>query len=62
MVSAPFDRNYDYQLEPGKKLRQYGIEQMGQIVQDFYSLRHGRRRRDLSYTLADYADAVPVRG
>lgn len=62
MVSAPFDRDYDYQLEPGKKLRQYGIEQMGQIVQDFYSLRHGHRRRGLPYTVADYADAVPVRG
>ena len=62
MVSAPFGRKYDYQLEPGKKLRQYGIEQMGSIVEDFYSLHHGRRKSGLSYTLKDYADAVPVRG
>lgn len=62
MISAPFDRNYNYVLKPGQKLRDYGIEQMGSIVEDFYSLRHGRRRRDLFYSLADYADAVPVRG
>lgn len=59
MVRGPFDRNYRYQLTPGKKLREYGLEQMGQIVQDYHLLRNGRAVRGRA--LAQYADAVPVR-
>lgn len=62
MVSAPFDRNYEYTLETGKKLRDYGIEQMGSIVEDFYTLRHGGSLGTKPWTLADFASAVPVRG
>lgn len=62
MVSAPFDRNYNYELVPGQKLKDYGIEQMGQIVQDYYLLRHGVAIRDNPYRVEDYADALPVRG
>jgi hypothetical protein len=62
MLSGPFDRNYDYELVPGKKLKDYGIEQMGSIVEDFYLLRHGFRKRGSTVQLRDFADAVPVRG
>lgn len=62
MISAPFDRNYEYALEPGKKLHQYGIEQMGSIVEDFYTLRNGGSLGTKPWRLADFADAVPVRG
>jgi len=60
-VRGPFERNYNYVLEKGKPLRAYGLEQMGQIVQDYYRLRHGVPVRGISYGLADYADAVPVK-
>jgi hypothetical protein len=53
--------NYDYVIEPGKPFDQYGIEQMGQIVQDFYLLRHGKRRKKSPYVLADYAGLLPLR-
>ena len=61
MLRGPFDRNYDYQLERDKPLRAYGIEQMGQIVEDFYLKRHGRRVLGRTSPLDAYADAVPVR-
>jgi hypothetical protein len=61
MLKGPFDRNYGYRLEKGKALRGYGIEQMGQIVQDYYTLRNGGRPRLRGVRPDDYADAVPVR-
>ena len=61
MLRGPFDRNYGYQLEKSRALRGYGIEQMGQIVQDYYTLRNGGRARLRGARLEDYADAVPVR-
>jgi hypothetical protein len=61
MISGPFDRNYAYELEPGKKLRDYGIEQMGQIVEDFYTLRHGGIVRGKPYSAGHYAEVLPVR-
>jgi hypothetical protein len=54
-------RRYSYRLTPGKKLHQYGLEQMGSIAADYYVLREGGRiRRD--YCLADFADVLPLRG
>jgi hypothetical protein len=61
MVQGPFDRNYRYELEKGKRLKDYGLEQMGQIVQDFYLLRNGGRPRTRAIRLENYADALPVR-
>ncbi len=61
MWMGPFDRNYGYRLEKGKALKGYGIEQMGQIVQDYYTLRNGGRGRLRGVRLEDYVDAVPVR-
>lgn len=62
MISGPFDRNYVYTLEPGKRLRDYRIEQMGSIVEGVNMLRHGRKKPSSIYRLSDYADALPVRG
>ena len=59
IVRGPFDRNYEYELVPGKALNDYGLEQMGQIVQDYYTLAHGGVVRGKK--IEDYRDAVPVR-
>ena len=62
MINGPFDRDYGYQLKPGKRLWAYGIEQMASIVEDFYLLRHGYRKRGHTNRLEDYADVLPIRG
>ena len=59
-LRGPFDRNYRYDLIPGQALKDYGLEQMGQIVQDYYLLMHGGAA-DRRYRASDYRDAVPVR-
>ena len=53
-----FDRDYDYTLDPRKKFQQYGLEQQGDIAQDFYILKNGGTisRR---YKLSDYATILP---
>lgn len=56
---GPFARNYDYDLVPGRKYEDYGLEQMGMIAQHYYILREGGRVR--GHTLADYAQLLPVR-
>jgi len=61
MVEAPFDRNYDYEIAADKPFEAYGIEQQGQMVQDFYLLRHGRRRVGNRYKAGDYAGLLPLR-
>lgn len=56
------DRNYSYKLESGKKLRDYPIEQMAQIVEDFYRLSHGWPPVfPVPYKAQDYRDVLPVR-
>lgn len=59
---GPFDRNYEYELIPGKKFQDYGLEQMGQIVQDYYTIKHGGTVRGKSYSAADYEPILPLRG
>ncbi|TVV77246.1 hypothetical protein [Sphingomonas solaris] len=61
MLSGPFDRNYEYTLVAGKRLEDYGIEQMGQMVQDYYRLIHGVSILGGVYMPDDYRDALPVR-
>lgn len=54
-----FSRDYSYDLVKGKKLKDYGLEQMGSIAADFYTLpNHGTITK--TYALADYADALPL--
>jgi hypothetical protein len=53
------DRNYDYELVAGKKLSHYGLEQMGSIAADYYTLlNHGAIKG--KYALADYAGLLPL--
>jgi len=58
---GPFDRNYTYELVEGQALKDYGLEQMGQIVQDFYTISNGGKVAGKRYRPADYAAAVPIR-
>lgn len=60
-LRGPFDRKYDYVLEPSKALKDYGLEQMGQIVQDFYIIRQGGTVPGKGISVIDYRDALPVR-
>lgn len=55
------DREYTYTLEPGKELKDYGLEQMGQIVQDYYRLKHGLSVRSTRYRAQDYEHILPVK-
>jgi hypothetical protein len=60
IARAPFDRDYDYTLDPKKtKLGDYGMEQMGDIAQDYYKLKNGGSISK-KYTLADYASLLPI--
>jgi hypothetical protein len=60
IVRAPFDRGYNCTLDPNKpKLSDYGLEQMGDIVQDYYKLRSGGSISQ-AYKLTDYAGILPV--
>jgi hypothetical protein len=54
-----FSRDYSYELVKGKKLQEYGLEQMGSIAADYYVLvNHGTiKKKD---ALADYASALPL--
>jgi hypothetical protein len=55
------DGSYTYELVPGKKFSDYGLEQMGDIARDYFYLRHGMRVADSPYSLKDYAHLLPVR-
>ena len=60
---GPFDRTYTYELVPGRKFVDYGLEQMGMIAEHYYVLKHGGRPGDLpdsSYTVENYASILPV--
>jgi hypothetical protein len=59
-VRGATDRDYNYTLDPTKtKLSDYGLEQMGDIAQDFYTLRQGGAIRR-PYTLLNYAALLPI--
>lgn len=62
IVRGFVDRNYSYSLASGKRLKDYPVEQMGQIVEDYYLVRYGLRPMfNLPYKLNDYRDVLPVR-
>ena len=52
------DRNYDYKLVQGKKFQTYGLEEQGDIAQDYYTLREGGSI-SRPYKLSDYATLLP---
>jgi hypothetical protein len=52
-------RRYSYKLAPGKPFARYGLEQMGSIAADYYTLtQHGSIKP--AYALADFADILPL--
>lgn len=57
-VRGIIDRNYDYKLAPPKKFSQYGLEEMGDIAADYYTLREGGTITR-PYNLSDYATLLP---
>jgi len=57
MIKA-VDRNYDYKLVTGKKFQDYGLEEQGDIAQDYYTLRVGVTI-SRPYSLSDYATILP---
>ena len=60
VARALVERNYDYVLDPAKtKFSDYGLEEMGDIAEDFYALRQGARIKR-KYVLADYAKLLPL--
>jgi hypothetical protein len=59
-VRGSVDRDYNYTLDRTKtKLSDYGLEQMGDIAQDYYILTQ-RGNITRPYTLADYATLLPI--
>jgi hypothetical protein len=50
--------DYDYDLDPAKRLQDYKIEEQASLVEDYYRLTHGLRTRHGSGPLADYATIV----
>jgi hypothetical protein len=57
-VRGIVDRNYDYKLVPGKKFQDYGLEEQGDIAQDYYTPKDcGTIGRP--YNLSDYATILP---
>jgi len=58
-VRGIVDRNYDYTLDPKKKYQDYGLEEMGDIAQDYYTLREGGTITR-KYGLSDYATLLPL--
>lgn len=56
-----FSRNYNYKLDPAKtKLSDYGLEEMGDIASDYYTLKQGGSISPRTYVLADYASLLPI--
>lgn len=53
------DRNYDYKLDPKKKFQQYGLEEQGDIAQDYFILSNGGTI-SRPYSLADYVTILPL--
>ncbi|HLK67358.1 MAG TPA: hypothetical protein VKU19_28175 [Bryobacteraceae bacterium] len=53
-------RNYNYTLDPKKtKLSDYGLEEMGDIASDYYTLTQGGTITK-KYVLKDYASLLPI--
>lgn len=52
------DRDYNYTLVKGKKFQDYGLEQQGDIAEEYYKLREGYRITK-PYHLSDYATILP---
>jgi hypothetical protein len=62
VFTTGFNSRYSYKLQHGKKLIEYGLEQMGMIAQHYYTLREGgtlERPYD-QYAMSDYLNMLPL--
>jgi hypothetical protein len=54
-----FDRRYNYTLDPMKKFQDYGLEEQGDIAEDYYLLKQGGKI-SRPYKLSDYTAILPL--
>lgn len=50
--------DYDYDLDPSKKLQDYKVEEQGAIIQDYYLIKNGYRGQHGTGPLADYETII----
>ncbi len=50
--------DYDYVLDPSKRLQDYKVEEQGAIVEDYYRLKNGLKGRHGDGPLADYETII----
>lgn len=59
---GPFARNYDYILVPDKPWKDYGLEQMAMIGQDYWLKKHGGPvQNPAQFPMAAYDALLPAR-
>jgi hypothetical protein len=54
-----FDRRYNYTLNPTKKFKDYGLEEQGDIAEDYYILKQGGRI-SRPYGVSNFAAILPL--
>jgi len=54
-----FDRRYNCTLDPTKKFKDYGLEEQGDIAEDYYILKQGRRI-SRPYGFSNFAAILPL--
>jgi len=53
------DRNYNYTLDPKKRFHDYGLEEQGDIAEDYFTLKQGGTIAR-PHKLADYVKILPL--
>lgn len=59
IVRGMVSRRYSYKLTAGKPFARYGLEQMGSIAADYYTLTQGGTIKP-PYSLVDFAGTLPL--
>lgn len=61
LLRGAFNRNYNYlPLLPGARFSGFGVEQQGDIVRDYYKLRHGQQVPGAP-SMSTYQSVLPFR-
>lgn len=50
--------DYDYDLDPNKRLQDYKVEEQGSIIEDYYLIKNGKKGRHGTGQLADYETII----
>lgn len=50
--------DYDYVLDPAKRLQDYKVEEQGSIIEDYYLIKNGYKGRHGTGPLADYETII----